>query len=72
MKTTRDLKAFDNVNGYRVFVSNIAGLKTQVSVVKGVDAKNKNQGDLVFQQTYTVWNRVPDSDVVAVGEVVCG
>lgn len=70
MKTTKDLKKLDNTNGHRVFVSNISGGRVLVSVVRGENARNKNQGDLVWQRQYNLWNMVFDSEVVEVAELI--
>lgn len=62
MATTQEFKKLDG-NGFSVFVSNISGRKTRVSIVKGEDARNYKDGELVFQEVYSSWNRVPDSDI---------
>lgn len=72
MKTTKELKAMDGENGFRVFVSTLNSKGTvRVSLVKGgPEIINKDQGELVWQATYSRWNQVPDADILEVEALI--
>lgn len=68
MATTNELKGLKSESA-KLFVSTIAGKKTRVSVVDNKDAINYTQGNVIFQKTYSSWNRIPDSDIEEVKEI---
>jgi protein involved in ribonucleotide reduction len=68
MATTYELKGLKSESA-KIFVSTIAGKKTRISVVDNKDAINYTQGNVLFQKTYSSWNRIPDSDVAEIKDI---
>jgi hypothetical protein len=68
MATTYELKNLKSESA-KIFVSTVAGKKTRVSVVDNKDAVNYTQGKILFQKTYSSWNRIPDADVAEIKSI---
>lgn len=64
---TSAFRTFDNGSTIRVFVStkNSRG-KVEVSIVRGDSPRNKSEGELIFQRTYSSGYRIPPEDVAEV------
>lgn len=70
MATVKNIKEFDGENGFRVFASTVGMRKTRVSIVKGENARNFREGELVFQKTYRSWNNVPQKDIETIAAII--
>lgn len=70
MKTTYDI----NKNGKnRVFVSTLNSRgKTRVSVVEGQEARNYKDGVVLYQNEFSDWRRIPDTELVKINKAAEG
>ena len=75
MKSTYDIKSViantENSN-VKVFISNIPGKKVRVSVVDDVNARNMNQGNMLFQCVCNSFNSVKESDFTTIESFIRG
>jgi len=68
--TTKDFRELDG-NGFRVFISTTNSKGRQlVTIVKGEDSRNKNDGEKIYQKEFNNFNSVEDADYAEAVEAV--
>lgn len=61
MKTVRDIRKIEKEHNVRVFGStqNSRG-RILVTIVKGKEARNKNEGEVIYQEEFRNWNQISE------------